>query len=327
MEIHVYDPVFLATMLLVSFLTLSVMAAAGVPLVALVAARMAIVRKRVFLDKFGSQLGAMGVVLGLSTLPFVVWTWCMGWAWGWLHLYLKKPGMPLPEFSLQMAGEGRLVAAGAYLLALVLLVLYKVTWKSSRTRKTLHSLLGVLAALSSLVALFMALVVKRMVVTHPDVPLAVQDMQTIFSSLSSEVPGAPFWPLFGEALGLSLAAAAGLGLVYMILRRSKDDFGRDYYNYCLRYCASWAMAGGLICLVMGGWLVAVLHPQVFRLELSEPKVHLFLAGLLCMVLACVSWGLVRNSETPLRHKPAIVMGAVFLLLGLFGQNVSLTLTL
>lgn len=326
MEVHVFSPVFLITMLVACFLLLNVLAAGGVPLLALAAERLAIRQRRVFLDKFGSQLSAMGVVLGLSTLPFVGWIWFMGWAGGWLRLYLKEPGMPLPEFSLLMAGAGRLLAAGVFLLALMLLVLYKATWKSLRTRKTVHSLLGLLAVVSSLAALFLTLAVKRMVMLHPGVPLAVQDMKTIFISLGEHGFNSPFWPLLGEAVGFCLAASAGLGLVYLILRRTKDDFGRDYYNYCLRHCASWAMAGGLVCLVMGGWLAALLHPQAFRLELAEPKVYLFLTGLFCLLLACASWGLVRDSETPLRHKPAIVLGALFLLLGLFGQTMSLMLT-
>ncbi len=327
MGIQAYDLGFMAEMLLINFMVLLVMATGGTPLVALVAERLGIAQKRVFLDKFASQITTMGVILGLSSLPFAAGVWFMGWGGSWLVLYLKDPNLPLPPFSLALAGQASLLTAGFYVLTLCLLLLYKFTWKSLSKSKTLHSLLGILATLAGFGTLFLFVLVQRMKVLFPDVHPADQDLSQFFTSLVNEGGNSAFWPLFGVSVGIIIVSAAALGLVYMVLRRKKDDYGRDYYNYGLKHCATWAVSGATICLALGGWVAAVMFPELLHLELGAPKVHLFAIGLLCMVIACICWGLVRGSQTPLRHKPAIFLGATLLLAALHCQVVSLILTM
>ena len=60
----------------------------------------------------------------------------------------------------------------------------------------------------------------------------VVNFQSVFSS-SMALPMAVMYPL------LSMASAAALSCAYLVLRRNRDDFGRDYYNFSLRLAARW----------------------------------------------------------------------------------------
>lgn len=52
------------------------------------------------------------------------------------------------------------------------------------------------------------------------------------------------WTLFFMGIGISGAAA----MIWLLLRRSRDDFGRDYYAFAARKCARFAGWSGLVAL-------------------------------------------------------------------------------
>lgn len=325
---------FLGMMLLYSLLLLMVLAAAGAPFLALLGERLAIARRRVFLDKLGGQLAAMGGILALCTLPFSLGLWLMSWAGGWITLYLKQPDMPLPEFSLELAGETSLFMAGVYALALLLAVLYWLTWKPMRKSKPLHSFLGVLAVLASVSAVLAVLAVRHAALVFEQVFIAEQTLPMLLQALAKVTLASPLPALALLCLALCVAGGAGVGLVYMLLRRSKEDFGRDYYGFAMKAASSWAIAAGSLALFSGGWLAFVLFPELATLQiahlgptLQQPGILFYLVGLLCMVLACVSWSVLASSATPLRNKPSAVLGAGFLWLSLCFQGIGLLIAL
>ncbi|THB64476.1 MAG: hypothetical protein D6E12_14790, partial [Desulfovibrio sp.] len=73
--------------LLLSQVSLFVLAAAGSPAMATVSEILGRARKKVFLDKAAWHIATLGVILALATLPFTVGSWVL--------LYLKDTSDPL----------------------------------------------------------------------------------------------------------------------------------------------------------------------------------------------------------------------------------------
>lgn len=322
MNAEIYSPLFMGTLALTSLMAVFLLAACGAPLVALVGERHYLAKKRVFLDKFAKQVSAMAAIVGLCTLPFTAVMWLMGWAGSWFLLYLENPDTPLPEFSLDLAGPASLLVAGVYALALGLIVLYWVTWKPmAKKGKGTHSFIGLLAALCSLATLILSMGLKRATLEiqgqlTADISLMALHKNIFFLPFSS-----PFLPAMLQVLTLCITAGGGLGLLYLMLRRNKEDYGRDYYVFAFKHGASWALGGGLLSLFLGGWLALVLVPGITQLQFTDTKVLYFGLSALFLIGACTAWGAIQGSKAPLRNKPAVVLAVCFLWLSLFAEGV------
>lgn len=316
---------------LYSLLGLFIFAAGGAPFWALIGERLAVAQKRVFLDKLGGQLAAMAGILALCTIPFSLGAWFMSWGGEWVTLYFQDATLPLPEISLQLVGVTNMINGGLYALALALVLLYWFSWKPMRKSKPAHSFFGLLATLACLAALLMALGVKRASMAPSDTAFTLeQTMGTLIGFLATLPLRSAFWPLVAESVAVCATAGAAIGLLYLLSRRSKEDFGRDYYTFALKKLAAWALSAVALTLFMGGWLAMALLPEARSLDTlpqlcNNPVFLVFVPGLLCLLLACICWNLVERSDTPLRHKPAVVLGACFLWLGFTLQGVGVYL--
>lgn len=251
-------------------------------------------RKQVFLRKLAQQLSALaiwllaytllsgGAMLGLlcSAAPQALETWT------------RAPLLAAP-------------LAGAFGLALLLGVIYRFTWKALKDRKALHRILGLGAAGSGLAGLGLALAAKLTLAWNPGLTPAT------FAALYIESPAPVFWPLLAHTALWSLAGASGLGLVYLLLRRNRDDFGRDYYTFAVRHCCRWAALPALLQLGAAAALLAPAWAGIPRPMLGTAT-GLAAGGAAAAVLAAILLFNVSRAEAPLRHKPAI-LGAVTLL--------------
>ena len=176
----------------------------------------------------------------------------------------------------------------------LVLVAYDLTWIKAKERRTMHFLLGCLANIGikygywGLVAV--ALVIFRgLPINHP-----------------AFLPpwNSPFWPLAALWLPLSLALAAGLGLIYVLLRRTRDDWGRDYYRFAPPFLGKWQMAGAMTTLAIMIWLFFSLKgifnlflPQIFYAAVAGAA-GLGLTVLLSLVL-CLT-------DNPMRLKGTMI---------------------
>jgi hypothetical protein len=106
-------------------------------------------------------------------------------------------------------------------------------------------------------------------------------------------------------LCLGLAAAGGFALLLQILRRKRDDYGRDYYVLAARWCATWAAWGGAGLSVASGWLNwRLAESAAGALRVLPPAC----AGIM---LACtLAWLGVARSANPLRWK-SLMLAPVF----------------
>lgn len=150
--------------------------------------------------------------------------------------------------------------------------------------------------------------------------------------------------LMGDGWLYGPGAAGGMSLLWLLIRRNKDDFGRDYYGFAARACASFAAFGGLLAimnsvsltqsllalfgnpltpgLVLPAWLTdagervyGLLGPETVQRAGLETVPHAL--GFLCLALtvfhglAALTWFMISRAALPMRCK--IAMGIGFLL--------------
>ncbi len=113
----------------------------------------------------------------------------------------------------------------------------------------------------------------------------------------------PFLPALAFALG------GGLAAVWLIIRRHKDDYGRDYYANMLPWCASWARNAWFLVwfLLVGitavGW-IGLLQEGNY---LQNPEFLRSALLLMLWVIPGILWTLCLKSNTPLRHKGTLIL--------------------
>ncbi len=266
--------------------------------VAFLAEGLAETRKQVFLRKLAQQVSTMSLWL-------LGYTLVSGGGMLWLVHSSQpdslKPWIATPVLALPLA-----VAFG---LAVLLAVLYRATWKPLRERKTLHRSIGLLAALSGFLGLALAVAAK---ITLAD-PLLYgwYYLPSTVQGLYLYAPAATFWPMLAHVLLWAVAGGAGLGLVYLLMRRNRDDFGRDYYTYAVRWLARCAAVPALLQLGAAAALIAPAWGALPQ-EMKSTATGLAAGGAMAAVLAAILLCNVSRAEAPLRSKPAI-LGAVALL--------------
>jgi len=269
----------------------------GALAVAFLAEGLAERRKQTLLRKLAQQISSLSLWL-------LGYTLASGGAMLWLiqrtRPELLKPWTDKPALALPLAAT-----LG---LAILCAVLYRATWRPLRERRTLHRGIGLVAAASGFAGLAAALAAKLTLI-QPFIGRFY--LPSTVAGLYLYPPQHLYWPMLAHVLLWAMAGGAGLGLAYLLMRRNRDDFGRDYYAFAVRHCARWTAAPVLLQL---GAAAALLLPAWSRIPQPMQSTALGLAagGALCAVLAAVLLLGVARSDTPLRHKPAL-FGALLLL--------------
>lgn len=251
-------------------------------------------RRLGFLRKLARQLSALGVLFLCYTVVAatgglaVLWTRFPEALWPWTQL---------PELALPAA----LALAWATLFGLA----YGLSWGMAREHPKAHRVLGLLAALGGPLVLAASLAMKL----APLLPFIIAAGPHIVMLRGMFVPA--FGPLLAAAGTLMLTCAAGFGLAYLLTRRNREDFGRDYYGYVLGRLAGWALLLGLGTAGAQAWVCSVV-PGAWPPGLEGPAL-LALCGFCALGLACVLWAVVWRAQAPLRMKPAVWLAALALL--------------
>ncbi len=291
---------FIAKAVMYGTLALLALAAAGSPFVALVSEAMGVSRRMVFMDKFAQQVTMMGVTLSLSTLPFT--------AGGYALLASKE------SLREQLTGPPAMIYAMAFLLSLFLLLDYHFSWNRLKKRKVFHMARGGLACLAAWAALLLLLGMVRTLLLYPEAFAADQTLRSFFWEFGEIPVWSKFWTFYLQLLAWAVAGAAGLGLAFVLSRRDRDDFGRDYYAFAVKHGAKHALWSSAPLLALSLWFGMFLFPEP-SLELAGSPLFLgMLVSLGSLVLAMAGWMFVAGSKTPLRHKPTMVCSAALALL-------------
>jgi hypothetical protein len=263
---------------------------------------------QVFLDKFGQQTTRMSLwslaisaLLGAGSLTLA-----------WLRLGLKPEALSGVD-PLYLAWPGGLLGLGVVLLGLSL-----VFWSPLKKRSRVHVLLCLLAAVA--LVLFVPVLVNVLGHLLRDSHQGTAGLETVW--------WAPVRPFRGEYAGLFLGQLLVLGpgcagawmLVYVLRRRDRDDFGRDYYRYAAPLAARWAMVFPLQVL-FAAWMVwqATDHWQV---TLNQETGWVLGVFLVMTLLAALLWFRVLRSAHPMREKAAMIGGAVCVWMAVWANALS-----
>ena len=269
---------------------------AGLPLLAVAGQGLAYRRERSAYDKCARQLAVLGGRLGI--LAFITGGVALGMQYkNLLALDMKHLGAREHVLPLLMAGGWLCVA-----LSTVLHWLYARLWRSLCAMPRLHQLLGFLAALAAVAAVYGALVYLHARAVAPVGPVPL-DPRALFMP-----DAAAFWTAVSYAPFAALALAGGYGALWLLLRRVADDYGRDHYNLVIPWCAGWARNAWLLLWLLAagrkGWSVFQLHAATGgRLDWMAfvPDA----VGLLVLLLPGLWWLGVSHSVAPLRAKIAL----------------------
>jgi hypothetical protein len=121
----------------------------------------------------------------------------------------------------------------------------------------------------------------------------------------------------GKILGSGLGLGMNIILCWLLLRRGRDDYGRDYYNFAVRHGAVWLIVCTALTAVCGFAMQLLLtHLDGGAAALNNPELWI---GLLLYASCIAFWGLIARSYTPLRHKSGVWMSLPALILSLSGH--------
>ncbi|WP_432737544.1 hypothetical protein [Maridesulfovibrio sp. FT414] len=291
------EPIRLAGLLTVQMLPKAVvdfttLAAIGAPILAVILEITAKARKKIFYDKLAQQVTALSLIL------YTLFILCIGGAAAyfcqklpWLKDWFINPSSPVMMFYVTLA------------VALLGLIPYKYTWKALKKNKPAHVSLGILGMLGGTASIHVATVIMKQFFT----------MQT--QSATPEVPQIPFYTHFcqmpdnaslclaGIYLIMALSFAATASGFYLVLRRNKDDFGRDYYKFSLPVISRCALAPTIVLLTaVAGVIYYMVNPNFDLLYKDLTSAVTLGSSLFLILVCCAVWVVTWKSETPMRHK-------------------------
>ncbi len=309
------DPYFLLTLFLAGVTACLTAAALGAPVLALAGESLAKPRKSTFYDKAGKQAAGMGFRLTLCILAAV-----LGGV-GYLVYALSDPASLLAWLQQTQIAWAAAAALGAHTL---FAALHLSTWKALKKKKPAHKLLGALSVLAA-VAVGAGLLAAGRATFHSlaNYPM-LSPVGYSLADLFCLHAYSPLLPLATQSVLLALTAGGGVLCVYLLLRRTSEDYGRDYYVFAMGYAARWACVPALLQLAPLGWLAWLLMQRLGDSPQLQPALY-FLGGAgLAVLMAAVLWLAVARSKTPLRHKPAVILALLLLLLAIAAEGYPLT---
>ncbi|MBZ2172912.1 hypothetical protein [Nitratidesulfovibrio sp. SRB-5] len=275
------------------------LAVTGLPFLCLSAQRLAVTQRSSFPDKLARQ-GALLAALTAAVLVAVSGVVT-------LRMAQMQPDLMEGPFRIPLLALPALLAGGGACAAL-----YLLGWKYIKG-SAMHRFVGLAAGIGGIEATACGFGLARALLLpgHP-LPSSASAMNTMRALIAAPADSL-LWPVLGQSVFVAAGAAGALCLAWLLTRRDKDDFGRDYYNYALGVCARWAL-GGTLCALPVGVYVLYRAATLTSPDLTVLPPLLPLVGTLVLPLAaCGLWGTVIRSATPLRHKVGIVTALVLLM--------------
>ncbi|MFP4391612.1 MAG: hypothetical protein ACOCP7_00280 [Desulfohalobiaceae bacterium] len=268
------------------------------PLIAAISQIQARLKKLRLLDNFALQICRMGLICLVLYILF-----CLALAACLLQLPLQfwPQNLHLQVLYLPLAG---LLWGGATLALLVF------CWKACRQHKWLRLVLSLLSSLGFWLFVLSSLNLKLRILSLPELgTTASLSWQQLF------FPQQPFlfWNLLAQIFCLALGAC-GLGaMLYFLLRRTKEDFGRDYYRFAQHLAARWSL---LFILQLPFWALIFFRLKPWPSFIQSTLEQILAAAALIFLTASMGLGLrILRSPNPMRHKLSPVGCALFAWMG------------
>ncbi|MFP5259182.1 MAG: hypothetical protein ACLGQH_09175 [Acidobacteriota bacterium] len=288
--------VFWAAMVLFAVHLGLALAGAGIPLLTSLVGLSKVKRLKIFTDKFGQQTATFALLGGL-------------WAFLVLAAALAALAFLAPAKAPYYLGRPFPLAAvaGSALAGAAAFLAYRGSWQRLKARKPLHGAIGLCATLLLWTAFAVGLAAAR--------PLVLGLPPVV--GLAFPLPPAEslFWRMLALGLLLSIGLAGTFTGAWLVWRRNRDDFGRDYYNFTMRLAARFGFVGHVLSLAPLAWLGLGLLPLAGELtHVLAVSLGLYGTG---MLLTLVCLGFILPQDNALRHKLPLVAG-------FFGSAMALT---
>lgn len=282
------------------------LALCGLYFISTTAKIISISRGRAMYDKCGKQLAFLALILG--------WLLLAG-ARIWLYLTQDQRGPDgLEQFLFELSW---------LLLSLGVLfgTIYYFCWRLLKNMPVLLSTIGAISAVQCCVALATILFTLRLAVAA-----ATPEAQNLaLPDLFPVAWNAPVWSSACYTMPLVFAAGAALGACWLVLRRKSDDFGRDYYNRMLPWCAAWAKNSWALL-----WLLLLVSTSLkiwlqTREGVFDSQEGIFdVCRILVWLIPIPLWMWVKQSKVPMRQSWALFVALIFVALFMLPYFLELT---
>ena len=261
-------------------------------------------------DRVARQIATCSLVLGwLLLIGTRVW------------IFFKSEGY-VPQSFLGTVIE---LSWGIYGFAVIASTIHFAVWKPLSAHKFLHAALAFFSGINALFSLFGLMGALRLISA---VSLPNANQLTVHDLFNFQIIPSPLVSATVLILPLGIAMAAPAAIVWLIIRRNRDDFGRDYYAVMTRFCARWGAAWwtiltllflgqaalevmpylqGVDALAEAGSqcpLAGVVPPQV--LVFIKPSLEVLFPLLVTIILFCAG-----RADIPMRLKPWLILAFVF----------------
>lgn len=288
-----------------AFFLLLVLGSIGLPFMALAGQALAVAKRRSFYNKCGRQMAKLTAILA----PLAVLMLGLAVA---RSVQLDATLLDSPLF-LPIIVLGVILTSSA-----VFAVLYACTWTKLAKLQAIHQIFGLAAGLGMMKTLYIALALARaMFISGHPLPATGTPLEIMRALLLPATPTL-LLPCLATALCTGLAVTGLFAMMWLILRRNADDFGRDYYNFTMSWCASWATCGYAVCIAPLAYLLwLVLSPLFMSIgaTMQTAMAVIPLVPLACIVmtpiLGIICGGMVSLNASPMRFKPFVCL--VFIL--------------
>lgn len=184
-------------------------------------------------------------------------------------------------------------------LGVMLGTIYYFLWRVLKNMPVLHSTLGMLAAAQNCISLACILLTIRLSALTSQ-PLEPENQ---LPNLFPEAWEAPIWSAACYTVPAIFGLAAGFALCWLVLRRKKDDFGRDYYNTMLHWCAAWAKNSWFFLIFL---LLVASGLKIWREKLLDsPDLQALIyefSGILLWLIPALLWLIIQKSALPMRNR-------------------------
>ncbi|MEZ0575646.1 hypothetical protein [Halodesulfovibrio aestuarii] len=320
------DPQYLGLRLAGFLVIMAILAAPSLPLISAISQGIAKSQKKSFYDKFGKQFTRMCLIYGGTALAVLTL--------GFARYLTIDPVMLQGPYQLPL-----ILSTGVTILAVIVLTVYFKAWKTMRKQKGAHILLGLLSS----VLLFAAVLCVAMVANVlqsleyflPSMGTPLEILTALISAASSKA----FITYMSLGIITGFALCGTFGQMYLLARRDKDDFGRDYYKFAMPYAAKWAI-GGTILQIAASIVMLVSTQLPILIEqitssapkdlLQNPIVMTWGFALLLPVFACILWTFIVLSATPMRRKVSVYCAGIIMIVAdislLFAAYVGIMMT-
>lgn len=281
---------------------------AGIFFLSATARIISITRKRSAYNKCSIQIAILGLIFG--------WTLLVGsrvWLYYTQHLH---PVGTLETFLLEMSW---LFLSIGVLLSSIYFFLRNVL----KNMPILHVTLGMISAVQNCISLLIILFTIRFSSTSVTIEANKLALPELFPSNWDD----PLWSALCYVLLLVLSLPAAFSSCWLVLRRKRDDFGRDYYNSMLGWCCSWARNAwmSLWCLLLVSTGIQVWQQMQNGIFNTQDAI-IDNARILIWLLPPVFWTFVKSSAVPLRQSWLLFValtGACFFMLPFYLQLTSI----